>query len=84
MKRFDDSWKYAKTNFHDKWDRDNKLYDNERYKKAYKGTTDTFVPMPFSIVETLTTAVFNANLRFQLKSGTPIGFETIETGLPAA
>lgn len=72
MKRFDDSWKYAKDNWHAKWERDTKLYDNERVHAAYEGMTDTFVPMTFSLVETMTTAIVNANLRYQFKSGNPI------------
>jgi hypothetical protein len=72
MKRFEDSLTYQKDNWHQKWDRDNKLYDNERVQVAYVGMTDTFVPMTFSLIETMTTAIVNANLRFQFKTGNPM------------
>jgi hypothetical protein len=71
-KRFKDSWDYAKRNWHEKWDRDNALYDNERYDSNYEGTTDTFVPMVFSTIETMVAALSNAAPRFEYKSGNPI------------
>lgn len=71
-KRFTDSWDYAKANWHKKWERDNKLYDNERYKQNYQGITDTFVPMVFPTVETMVTALSNASLRFDFKSNNPL------------
>lgn len=71
-KRFDESWDYAEQNWHAKWERDNKLYDNERVMKQYKGVTDTFVPMTFSTVETVVTALNNANLRFDFDTQDPL------------
>jgi hypothetical protein len=72
MKRFDDSWNYAKLNWHSKWDRDIHLYDNERVHATYEGTTDTFVPMVFSTIETMVAALSNASPRFEFKSGNPM------------
>lgn len=72
LKRFEDSWTYAKDNWHKKWDRDNKLYDNERVYASYEGTTDTFVPMVFSTIETMVAEINNANVRFQFKTGNPM------------
>ncbi|MBM4644773.1 hypothetical protein GS464_29590 [Rhodococcus hoagii] len=70
--RFQESWDYAKANWHDKWDRDTKLYDNERVDAQYKGVTDTFVPMVFSTVETMVAALNNASLRFDYKTADPM------------
>ncbi|MBO1267083.1 portal protein [Arthrobacter cavernae] len=72
MKRFNESWDYAKDNWHAKWDRDNKHYDSERAEAQYQGTTDTFIPLPFSTVETMTSALNNADLRFDYTSGDPM------------
>lgn len=72
LKRFSESWDYAKGNWHDKWDRDNKLYDNERAMAEYVGVTNTSVPMAYSTIETLVSALNNANLRFDYRSGDPM------------
>jgi hypothetical protein len=57
VKRFTDSWEYAKDNHHSRWDRNWKLYNNKRALVGYQGITNTFVPLPFSTVETLTAAL---------------------------
>lgn len=72
LKRFTDSWDYAKDNWHDKWERDEKLYDGQRYRAAYEGITDTFVPMVFPTIETMVAALSNASLRFDYRSGNPL------------
>jgi hypothetical protein len=72
LKRFNDSWNYAKDNWHGKWERNNKLYDNERVNSTYEGVTNTFVPMVFSTVETMVAALSNASVRFEFKSGNPV------------
>ena len=72
IKRFDDSWTYAKDNHHSKWERNNKLYDSERVNATYEGVTDTFVPMVFSTIETMVAALSNASIRFEFKSGDPM------------
>ncbi|THG30682.1 hypothetical protein [Naasia lichenicola] len=72
LKRYDESYEYQRSNWHKRWDRANKLYDNERVDAAYKGTTDTFVPMTYQTIETMTSALNNANLRFDYESGDPM------------
>lgn len=72
IKRFEDSRDYQKSNWYDKWKRDNKLYNNERYQAQYHGVTDTFVPLTFSTVETMVSALNNANLRFDYESWDPL------------
>lgn len=47
------------------WERDNKLYNNERYKMNFEGITDTFVPMTFSTIETLVSALCTGDLSTQ-------------------
>lgn len=56
QERFDDSWNYSKTQ-HDRWQRNWKLYNNQRTHESYVGIADTFVPMVYSTVETLTAAL---------------------------
>lgn len=63
-KRFNDSWDYAKNSWHYRWERDWKLYNNQRVRQAYEGLTDTFVPMAFSTVETMVAALGNSRPRF--------------------
>lgn len=72
MKRFDEAWDYAKRNHHDRWKRNNKLYNSERVYAQYHGVTDTFVPLVYSTVETYVAAMNNANLRFDFKSNDPL------------
>jgi len=72
LKRFTDSYDYQKTNWHDKWERDQRLYDGERVHQSYEGVTDTNVPMVFPTVETMVTALSNASLRFDYKSKNPV------------
>jgi hypothetical protein len=55
--RFNESWEYAKSNHHQRWDRNWKLYNNKRAMVGYKGITNTFVPITFSTVETITAAL---------------------------
>ncbi len=78
MKRFNESWTYQKNNWHDKWLRDNSLYDSERWSASYYGTTDTFVPITFQTIETIVTALFNANLRWDYTSGDPMRKRGVE------
>lgn len=44
------------------WERDSKLYNNERYKKNFKGVANTFVPMTFSTIETIVSAIATGEL----------------------
>lgn len=55
---FNKAWDYANSSWHDRWEDNYKLYNNERIKRGYLGISDTFVPMTFSTVETLNSALF--------------------------
>ncbi|HJQ07987.1 MAG TPA: hypothetical protein VJ836_00735 [Candidatus Saccharimonadales bacterium] len=55
-KRFEASWQYSQTQ-HKRWERNWKLYNNQRTDESYIGISDTFVPMVYSTVETLTSAL---------------------------
>jgi len=57
LDRFNASWEYAKNNHHARWERNWKLYNNKRAMVGYKGITNTFVPMTFGTVETITAAL---------------------------
>jgi hypothetical protein len=59
VERFKASWDYAQANHHPRWERNWKLYNNKRVEKGYEGITNTFVPMTFSVVETITAALAN-------------------------
>lgn len=43
------------------WERDTKLYNNERVAKHYEGIADTFVPMTYSSLETISAALLTAD-----------------------
>lgn len=43
------------------WERDTKLYNNERVEKHYEGVADTFVPMTYSTLETISSALLTAD-----------------------
>lgn len=43
------------------WERDIKLYNNERVEKHYEGVSDTFVPMTYSTLETISSALLTAD-----------------------
>lgn len=56
-------WKDYKGRLLPDWERDTKLYNNERVtKNRYEGVSDTFVPMPFSTVETMVAALATGDL----------------------
>ena len=63
-KDFDNAWDYTKGSWHDRWTNNYKLYNNERVKIGYYGTSDTFVPMVYSTVETMNAALFGMKPRF--------------------
>lgn len=64
LKDFTASWDYAKSSWHTRWQNNNYLYNNQRVKRGYVGISDTFVPMCFSTVETLTSALFGAKPKY--------------------
>ena len=45
LQKFDDSWLYAQQNYHQRWERNWKLYHNIRVKRSHDGVVKTFVPM---------------------------------------
>ena len=61
LQKFDDSWLYAQQNYHERWERNWKLYHNQRWKRSHDGTVKTFVPMVNSMVNTIVAALFNSN-----------------------
>jgi len=54
---FDKSWQYMSAHHHKRFERNWKLYNNIRTSPGFQGITNTFVPMVFSTVETLTAAL---------------------------
>lgn len=61
---FKASWDYASSSWHSRWEDNYKLYNNNRVKIGYKGITNTFVPMVYSTVETMTAALFGSKPKF--------------------
>lgn len=53
---FNASWNYRSSSWHTKWTNMNKLYNSERVYVGYNGISDTFVPMSYSLVETMVAA----------------------------
>lgn len=64
MKDFKAAWDYTDHELHDRWSTNWQLYHNMRVKVSYQGITDTFVPMVFSTVETLKSALFGSKPKF--------------------
>lgn len=61
LQMFNDSWYYAQQNYHQRWERNWKLYHNIRVKRSHDGVVKTFVPMVNSTVNTIVAALFNSN-----------------------
>ena len=61
LQKFTDSWTYAQQNYHDRWERNWKLYHNIRTKVSHPGVVKTFVPMVNSTINTMVAALFNSN-----------------------
>lgn len=61
---FKKSWEYAASNYHGTWQDAWMLYNNKRVKTGYVGITDTFVPMTFSTIETLVSALAGQKPQF--------------------
>lgn len=61
---FKSSWEYTQSSWHTRWADNYKLYNNNRVKRGYEGITDTFVPMTFSTIETMTSALFGSKPKF--------------------
>lgn len=61
---FNSSWDYVQGSWHQRWIDNYNLYNNNRVNVSYQGITDTFVPMTFSTIETMTSALFSSKPRF--------------------
>lgn len=61
LQKFTDSWTYAQQNYHERWERNWKLYCNIRTKRSHDGVVKTFVPMVNSTVNTIVATLFNSN-----------------------
>lgn len=64
MKDFTSSWDYCTGSWHGRWIDNYALYNNNRVKVGYNGITDTFVPMTFSTIETMVSALFGSKPKF--------------------
>lgn len=64
LKDFRSSWDYCVGSWHDRWSDNYALYHSNRVKRGYNGITDTFVPMTFSTIETMTSALFGTKPTF--------------------
>lgn len=62
---FTASWEYTQGSWHERWKEAQFLYNGNRVKRGYVGITDTFVPMAFSTVQTLASAIFGAKPKFE-------------------
>lgn len=65
LEDFEASWNYASGSWHGRWKDNHDLYNGNRVKIGYQGITNTFVPMAFSTVETLVSALFGTKPKFQ-------------------
>ncbi len=61
---FNASWQYCQGSWHQRWSDSYALYNNNRVKRGYEGITDTFVPMTFSTIETMVSALFGTKPKF--------------------
>lgn len=64
LKDFKSSWDYCAGSWHSRWNDNYNLYNGNRVKRAYQGITDTFDPITFSTIETMTSALFGSKPRF--------------------
>lgn len=61
---FKSAWEYTSGSWHKRWQDNYFLYNNQRVNYGYEGITNTFVPMTFSTIETLTSALFGTKPKF--------------------
>lgn len=56
---YQSAWEYTESSYHRTWENCWKLYNNIRTKdgEAYDGISNTFVPMTFSTIETMVSAI---------------------------
>ena len=62
--RFNASWNYAQTNYHQRWENAWKLYNNQRVKQSYVGISNVFVPITFSTIEVMVSALAGSKPSF--------------------
>jgi len=69
VRDFETAWEYTESSYHNTWEDCWKLYNNIRTEngKAYDGITNTFVPMTFSTIETMVSAIAGGKPRFGYK-----------------
>ena len=61
---FMSAWDYTSSSWHDRWTNNYKQYNNQRVNPGYDGITNTFIPMVYSTVETMTAALFGNKPKF--------------------
>lgn len=63
---FEEHWEYVDSSYHDTWENCWLLYNNQRIEdlRGYNGITDTFVPITFSTIETMVSALTNGKPKF--------------------
>lgn len=64
MTMFNDSWNFAKDNYHTEWDNYRDAYNSIRVKENYQGTADVVVPMAFSTIQTIVSGLLSDRPRF--------------------
>lgn len=65
VKDFEASWEYTEGNWHNRWEENFYLYNNKRVKVEYDGISNTFDPMTFSTIESLTSALFGTKPKIE-------------------
>lgn len=65
IKDFEAAWNYTSSAWHPRWKDNHDLYNGNRTKIGYQGITNTFVPMPFSTVETIVAALFGTKPKIE-------------------
>lgn len=70
VKDYGSAWGYTESSYHRTWEDCWKLYNNIRTDdgEAYDGIANTFVPMTFSTIETMVSAIAGGKPRFGYKA----------------
>lgn len=69
-KDYASAWEYTEGTYHGTWENCWKLYNNKRTEdgEAYDGIANTFVPMTFSTIETMVSAIAGGKPKFGFKA----------------
>lgn len=69
-KDYASAWEYTSGSYHRTWEDCWKLYNNQRTQdgSAYDGIANTFVPMTFSTIETMVSAIAGGKPKFGFKA----------------